>query len=191
VPFVDFDEHDRPYVHPPIGDTKLHDQYLKEVVWNHPFGVNDVHWAMYIDYLRVVRRQAPPFLGTSDPYAAKKIANFHRWASDVGRHQRVLEFLFDEMADRAATLNATLVIFSMPSSEMAPASKAFLSAVKKAEAKHSDRLYFLDTYAALEQLVNDEGLAAAFIPDDGHPTPAAHGRIAGVLAPVVRKLAGQ
>ncbi len=186
VPFVDFDEQGSPKIHPPIGDTSLHDQYLHDIVFDHTFGLKDISWAMYTDYLRVGRWQSDPFLGVSDPHALKKIRNYDKWIADPVKLQKMLNFLVAEMTAEAKRNHAKLIIAYLPTRNLASAS---LYLVKAVEAAHdSETLFLVDTSPALRKLA-EGGIDAVFLPGDSHPGPHGHAAIAEAIAPLVRKLA--
>jgi hypothetical protein len=188
VPFVDFNEQDQPKIHGPVGDTKLHDQYLREVVFDHRFGWKDISWAMYTDYLRVGRKQTDPFLGASDAYVMKKIDNFNAWNGDPAKIQKMLNFLVAQMTAEAKRNGAKLVIAYLPTRELASAPAYLVKAVEAAQAPET--VYLVDTSPILQKLA-EKGIDTVFLKGDSHPGPQGHAAIAEAIEPLVRKLAGR
>jgi hypothetical protein len=187
VPFVDFDENDRPCIHPPIGDTKLHDQYLKEVVLDHSFGMKHIAWTGYIDYLRFVKWQSPPLLGVTDSRARRKYEQYKAAVKDSPRLQRTLDFLVAEMASQARNLNAKLIIVYLPTRSSMIMSEALVQAVNKAHA--SDTISLLDASPRFRELIAENGEDGVFLPNDSHPGPVGQAGIAETIEPVLRELA--
>jgi hypothetical protein len=189
VPFVDFDDQDRPFIHPPIGSTELHDRYLREVILDHPFGAGDVYWAMYREY-QALTLPANVHYSANDPAIMPKLINAGAWSNDPERLQRVLNYLLGEMAAQAKAMDAKLVVAHLPMLEQWSTLPANLrDAVAAVHAP--DTPFVVDTYPIMKELADAQGINAVFNPYDHHPTAAAHARIAEALEPIVRKLADE
>lgn len=176
VAFVDFDRTGRPFIHPAADWSEANEQYLKEILMEHPFGLRDIFWAVRRDWLRLSQKDQDSL---NRLYRSRQTPEFK---------EKALTFLLEQMAQTSRKISAKLLIVYLPvMNNIQPAPSELLQAVMKLE--NGLDVFYTDLAAPFAEYVGangDRSLKAGGV--DVHPSETAHQLIADQLAPLLDEM---
>jgi lysophospholipase L1-like esterase len=174
VSYVAFDENGRAQVQKPRTadfSPDLYRRYYSEVLSREEsFTLADVWWRMRADLLHYRERRGIPY------------------PTDAASQAKAMELVIEEMLAAADQVGARLVVVAIPHLQKGAGGRP-PRALR--EAVRGKRLTFVDLEAIVRQHYQDPQALPLHLPNDAHPSPAGHARIAEALAPVVGTMLAQ
>ncbi len=174
VAFTDFDQNGKPFIHTPISKTSSdYYAYLKQIVWRHPFGWTDIHWAVRRDILKLTRRDVP---GINQRYAPRDIEKYR---------YKTVSYLLDQMVAETRKMGAAFILVYIPvPTGILPPPEELVEAMKP----YTDDpdFAFVDLtgpFKAFRERYGETAMKPGGI--EAHLSPAVHELVADTLKPIV------
>jgi hypothetical protein len=163
-------------IRPPADDAHIYSAYIREIVFQHSFGLRDIYWAAYRD-ISLTLSNAKRVRALARQGGGGKASD---WTNDPRWSALGLRFLIDEMAKKASSLGARLMFLNLPNHENYSPPQEVLQAIE--DGRSGGKFLYTDSSPLLREAAASHGIHHVRIPGDGHFTAAGHGIIADAIA---------
>lgn len=166
VSYIDFDNQNNPYIHPPKGKySKAFTKNFYEEVIHNPSIFGNIFWGAKLSFFKLIGKTNCSYLN-----------------EDIYR-KKGMKFLVNEMHNVAKKINATFIVMYLPALGRGQASQPPQELLQSLDKD----IIFIDLSNKVNQYYKDPMSPSLQLKNDGHPNELAHKMMANEIKKVLKR----